>query len=231
MKSHGLKRFLDLASALTLFIVASPVYLLCVTGVWLIIRRPVHFRQERLGRDGVPFRMYKFRTMNNRRNADGSLLPDEERINFLGRFLRHTSLDELPQLINIIKGDMSLVGPRPQLACFTSDCSLDELRRFKALPGLTGLAQIKGRNAITWRQKFRFDVWYVDHYSLLLDLRIILMTIPAVLARRGVEKVEPEEMTFTLETSDGAEVIHLHPEAASAEELREAARIKAKAAR
>jgi lipopolysaccharide/colanic/teichoic acid biosynthesis glycosyltransferase len=212
MKAERQKRAFDLVFGLGIFAALSPLYLLCMLLVWLTIGRPVHFRQTRLGRYGKPFQMYKFRTMDDRQDSDGRFLPDPERINPQGRLMRHASLDELPQLINVIKGEMSLVGPRPQLACFTEHCTPHELRRFAALPGMTGLAQISGRNAITWKQKFRFDAWYADHHSLWLDLMIIIKTIPAVLKRRGIEKAVPETITIVPAKPGGAAVISLDPD-------------------
>ncbi len=211
------KRFFDLFGALLLFFLLSPVYLLSVFLIWLTIKRPVHFRQMRMGYRNKPFKMYKFRTMKNDVDANGDLLPDEERLTLLGRFLRHTSLDELPQLINVIRGDMSLVGPRPQLACFTDNCTERELERFNALPGITGWAQVNGRNAITWKQKFEHDLWYVQHQSLTVDLMIIFKTLPTVLKRRGINREVITEIDRAVIKNGGkvtkeAKIIELNPD-------------------
>ncbi len=181
-----MKRFFDFAAALCgLFLLALPLLILC-----LLIRRrlgsPVFFRQIRPGLHGQPFEMVKFRTMTDACGPDGALLPDAERLTPFGRFLRSTSLDELPELWNVLKGDMSLVGPRPLLMEYLPLYSPEQARRHAVRPGVTGWAQVNGRNAISWEEKFALDTWYVDHQSLLLDIRILWLTVKKVLVREGI---------------------------------------------
>ena len=181
-----MKRLLDfIAALLGLIALALPLLLLMA----LIRRRlgsPVFFRQTRPGLHGQPFEMVKFRTMTDTRGPDGALLPDAVRLTPFGRFLRSTSLDELPELWNVLKGDMSLVGPRPLLMEYLPLYSPEQARRHAVRPGITGWAQVNGRNAISWDDKFKLDVWYVDHRSLWLDLRILWMTVRKVLVRDGI---------------------------------------------
>ena len=165
---------------------ASPVLGGLAVVVWRRHGRPVLFSQERPGLGGRPFRLYKFRTMRHAVDADGRLLPDADRLTPLGRFLRATSLDELPELVNVLRGDMSLVGPRPLLLEYLDRYSAEQKRRHDVRPGLTGLAQVRGRNAQTWEERLALDVWYVDHWSLRLDLRIIGRTVLQVLRREGI---------------------------------------------
>ena len=181
-----MKRLLDFTTALLgLIALALP---LCV--LILLIRRrlgsPVFFRQTRPGLHGQPFEMVKFRTMTDTRGPDGALLPDAERLTPFGRFLRSTSLDELPELWNVLKGDMSLVGPRPLLMEYLPLYSPEQARRHAVRPGVTGWAQVNGRNAISWEEKFALDTWYVDHQSLRLDIRILWLTVKKVLVREGI---------------------------------------------
>lgn len=180
------KRFLDIIGAATGLIFLSPVLLI----VTLMIRRqmgsPVFFRQTRPGRNGMPFQMIKFRTMRDSVDEFGNPLPDSERLTRLGHFLRSSSQDELPELWNVIKGDMSLVGPRPLLMEYLPLYSPEQARRHEVRPGVTGWAQINGRNAISWHEKFALDVWYVDNRSLWLDLKIIWLTFRKVLKREGI---------------------------------------------
>ena len=159
----------------------------------------VFFIQERPGKGGKLFKVIKFKTMTNERDADGNLLPDEQRLTKVGRFVRSTSLDELPQLINVLKGDMALIGPRPLLPQYLSLYSKEQARRHEVRPGITGWAQCHGRNAISWSKKFELDVWYVDHCSFLLDLKIILLTIKKVLVREGISS----ETSATMEPFTG----------------------------
>jgi sugar transferase EpsL len=180
------KRALDLCLASIALIMLSPLLLLIAVIGWLVIGVPVLFAQERPGQCGRPFRLLKFRTMSDARDANGRLLPDAARLCGWGRFLRSTSLDELPELFNVIKGQMSLVGPRPLLMSYLSRYDDVQQRRHETLPGITGWAQINGRNAISWPEKFALDVWYVDHVSLSLDLRIMIRTVGEVLRRRGI---------------------------------------------
>jgi lipopolysaccharide/colanic/teichoic acid biosynthesis glycosyltransferase len=167
-------------------IVLSPFLLLIILAIRIKMGRPVLFRQMRPGLCGKPFYMYKFRTMTNEKNADGELLPDEMRLTKLGRFLRSTSLDELPELFNVLRGDMSLVGPRPLLMQYLDHYTPEQARRHEVKPGITGWAQVNGRNAISWEEKFALDVWYVDNWSLWLDIRIIAITIGKVFRREGI---------------------------------------------
>ena len=181
-----MKRLLDfIAALLGLIALALPLLLLMA----LIRRRlgsPVFFRQTRPGLHGQPFEMVKFRTMTDTRGPDGALLPDAERLTPFGRFLRSTSLDELPELWNVLKGDMSLVGPRPLLMEYLPLYSPEQARRHAVRPGVTGWAQVNGRNAISWEEKFALDTWYVDHQSLLLDMKILWLTVKKVLVREGI---------------------------------------------
>lgn len=181
-----MKRIFDIVvSSFALLILAIPLLILGV----LIRRRlgsPVFFRQVRPGLGGRPFQMVKFRTMTDARSQDGELLPDAERLTVFGRFLRSTSLDELPELWNVLKGDMSLVGPRPLLMEYMSLYSPEQARRHDVRPGVTGWAQINGRNALSWEEKFSLDVWYADNHSFWLDLKILWLTVRKVIARDGI---------------------------------------------
>jgi lipopolysaccharide/colanic/teichoic acid biosynthesis glycosyltransferase len=181
-----MKRLFDLlASAIGLLILAVPLALL----TWLVRRKlgsPVLFAQVRPGLHGKPFRMVKFRTMTDARDASGALLPDAQRLTPFGRFLRASSLDELPELWNVLRGDMSLVGPRPLLIEYLPLYSPEQARRHEVRPGITGWAQINGRNAISWADKFALDAWYVDHRSLWLDVHILWLTVRKVLVRDGI---------------------------------------------
>lgn len=177
-----------------LLLLALPLLLL----VWLIRRKlgnPVFFRQTRPGLHGKPFNMLKFRTMTDARGVDGALLPDAVRLTPFGRFLRATSLDELPELWNVLKGDMSLVGPRPLLMEYLPLYSPEQARRHQVRPGITGWAQVNGRNALSWEDKFALDVWYVDHRTLLLDLKILWLTVRKVLVREGISAVGEATMS------------------------------------
>jgi lipopolysaccharide/colanic/teichoic acid biosynthesis glycosyltransferase len=188
------KRLIDIFVALSALILLSPVLLVLAIMVRVKLGAPVIFRQERPGLHGKPFRMVKFRTMTNARDAQGVLLPSAERLTPFGRFLRSTSLDELPELWNVLRGDMSLVGPRPLLMDYLPLYSPEQTRRHAVHPGITGWAQVNGRNAISWEQKFAYDVWYVDHFSPWLDLRILLMTAAKVVRRSGVSPGNQEIM-------------------------------------
>ncbi len=180
------KKSLDLLAATLGLIVLSPVLLIVAWLVRIKLGTPILFRQQRPGYKGRPFHIFKFRTMTDRLAPDGSLLPDAERLGRFGRFLRSTSLDELPELFNILRGEMSLVGPRPLLMEYLPLYSPEQARRHDTLPGLTGWAQVNGRNALSWQDKFKLDVWYVDHWSFWLDLKIIFMTIGKVFKREGI---------------------------------------------
>lgn len=180
------KRIFDLLASSFLVVILSPLLLLIALLVWLVHGSPVIFRQQRPGYHGKPFICYKFRTMNDRRDEHGKLLPDEQRLTGLGKFLRSTSLDELPELFNVLRGEMSLVGPRPLLMQYLDRYTPEQARRHEVLPGITGWAQINGRNALSWEDKFRLDVWYVDHWSFWLDLKILALTVVKVLRREGI---------------------------------------------
>jgi sugar transferase EpsL len=180
------KRIFDVVLTFIAFLILSPLLVAIAIMIRFVIGRPILFAQTRPGMNGRPFTLYKFRTMADARNADGKLLPDADRLTPLGRFLRSTSLDELPELINILKGDMSIVGPRPLLMQYLERYTLEQTKRHDVKPGLTGWAQINGRNAISWEEKFKMDVWYVDNHSFWLDLKIIALTIKKVLTREGI---------------------------------------------
>lgn len=180
------KRAFDLAVTILLAVISVLPALVVAFLVRMKLGSPVLFHQRRPGRGGRIFTMYKFRTMTDGRDADGKLLPDAHRLPPFGRWLRASSLDELPELINVIKGDMSLVGPRPLLPEYLPLYSPEQARRHDVRPGITGWAQVNGRNAISWEEKFYYDVWYVDNQSLLLDLKILFMTLARVLRREGV---------------------------------------------
>jgi sugar transferase EpsL len=182
------KRLLDLFGATLGLVLLSPLLLIIALLVRLAHGRPVLFRQQRPGYRGKPFFLYKFRSMNEARDPDGALRPDSARLTRLGRFLRATSLDELPELANILRGEMSLVGPRPLLMQYLERYSPEQMRRHDALPGLTGWAQVNGRNAVTWEDKFRLDLWYVDHWSFWLDIRILFLTLGKVFKREGISQ-------------------------------------------
>ena len=192
--SSFLKRTFDLAASGAAFLALSPVLLFIAILVRLKLGSPVFFRQERPGLKGRIFRMWKFRTMTDRRDDAGQLLPDSERLTNFGRWLRATSLDELPELINVLRGDMSLVGPRPLLVQYLDRYTAEERRRHDVRPGLTGWAQVNGRNATTWEDRLRLDVWYVDHRSFLLDLKIIIRTVTIVLRKEGINSTETATM-------------------------------------
>lgn len=181
-----IKRMIDVIVALVGLALLSPAFVVISVLIRFNMGTPVLFRQVRPGLGAKPFVMYKFRTMKDARGKDGNLLPDEERLTSLGRFLRSTSLDELPELFNVLKGEMSLVGPRPLLMEYLDRYTPEQARRHEVKPGVTGWAQVNGRNAITWEEKFKLDVWYVDNWSLGLDLKILGLTLIKVLKREGI---------------------------------------------
>ena len=180
------KRVFDLVLSSFALLLLSPLLVLLVLLVRWRLGSPVLFKQVRPGLHGHPFTIYKFRSMTGERGADGELLPDEVRLTPFGKFLRSSSLDELPELFNVLKGDMSLVGPRPLVMVYLERYSSEQARRHDVLPGITGLAQVSGRNAISWQERFAFDVWYVDNMSLWLDLKILWRTVLKVLKRDGI---------------------------------------------
>ena len=189
MYKHFFKRFLDFWIALIALISISPI--LIVVTIWLHFANKgagAFFLQERPGKDGKIFKVIKFKTMTDERDAHGELLPDADRLTKVGSFVRSTSIDELPQLINVLKGDMALIGPRPLLVKYLPLYSAEQMRRHEVRPGISGWAQCHGRNTITWTKKFELDVWYVDHVSLLTDLKVIFLTIKKVFVREGINQ-------------------------------------------
>jgi len=189
------KRLFDLLLTLPGLIIISPLLGLIALIMLLTDGRPILFRQPRAGLYGKIFYIYKFRTMREAFDQQGHLLPDGQRISRLGKILRAASLDELPELINILRGEMSLVGPRPLLARYLERYNAEQMRRHETLPGITGWAQVNGRNAVFWEERFRLDVWYVDHWSFWLDLRILFTTLVKVIRREGIS--EPGHVTMT----------------------------------
>jgi len=183
------KRLFDLVLTLPGLVLISPLLGLIGVLVRIFQGSPVLFRQMRPGKGGEPFNVYKFRTMTDERGSSEHLLSDAERMTGLGRFLRSLSLDELPELFNVLRGEMSLVGPRPLLMQYLERYSVEQARRHEVLPGITGWAQVNGRNAITWEDKFRYDVWYVDNWSLWLDIKILLTTGWKVITREGISQL------------------------------------------
>lgn len=184
------KRFFDFLFASVFFLIASPVFVVILCLLFFVNKGKPFFFQKRPGKDEVIFKVIKFKTMNDRKDQNGLLLPDHLRITMLGKFIRRTSIDELPQLLNVIKGDMSLIGPRPLLVSYLPLYNEMQKRRHEIRPGITGWAQVNGRNAISWEQKFEYDIWYVDNYSFLLDVKIIFKTIIKVLTRDGINASE-----------------------------------------
>lgn len=187
MYRNYIKRALDFILVFLVFIIIWP--LLGLIALWLHFANKgagIFFLQQRPGKDGKIFKVIKFKTMTDERDEDGKLLPDEKRITKVGKFIRSTSIDELPQLINVLKGDMALIGPRPLLPRYLPLYNKEQARRHEVRPGITGWAQVNGRNAISWAKKFELDVWYVDHCSLSLDLKILFLTIKKVFVREGI---------------------------------------------
>jgi sugar transferase EpsL len=182
------KRIFDIVVTLIGCIVLIPLMVVISIFVFIFMGSPIFYLQQRTGYKGKPFTLYKFRTMNDRRNEKGTLLSDAERLTTFGRLLRSTSLDDLPQFINVLRGDMSLVGPRPLFTKYLDLYSPKQMHRHDILPGITGWAQINGRNALSWEEKFRLDVWYVDHWSFWLDLKILFLTPLKVLRREGINQ-------------------------------------------
>ena len=197
MYKRFFKRLLGFLISLIALIIISP--LLLVVGLWLHFANKgagVFFLQERPGKDGKIFRVIKFKTMTDERDADGNLLPDEDRLTKVGKFVRSTSIDELPQLFNVLKGDMALIGPRPLLVQYLPLYSAEQARRHEVRPGISGWAQCHGRNAISWTEKFKLDVWYVDHISLWTDIKVIFITIKKVLGRKDINSATAATMEF-----------------------------------
>lgn len=203
MYRHFFKQTFDFILSLIGFIIISPVFI--VIWIWLSIVNKgagAFFFQKRPGKDEKIFEVIKFKTMTDERDEQGNLLPDSERLTKIGRFIRSTSLDEIPQLLNVIKGDMSLIGPRPLLIQYLSLYNDFQRRRHKVRPGITGWAQVNGRNAISWQQKFEYDVWYVENISLSLDIKILIRTVQKVLRREGISS----DTSLTMEAFKGNEL-------------------------
>lgn len=200
MYKHFFKRLIDFILVLCALLVIWPILL--IIAVWLHFANKgagAFFTQDRPGKDGKIFKVIKYKTMTDERDAEGNLLPDADRLTKVGRFVRSTSIDELPQLINVLKGDMALIGPRPLLPQYLPLYSPEQARRHEVRPGITGWAQINGRNAISWTKKFEYDVWYVDHCSFWLDLKIVFLTIKKVFIREGIS----QEGQATMEAFNG----------------------------
>lgn len=196
-----MKRLLDISCSLILLIILLPFILLIGILVRVKLGSPVIFKQERPGLYGTPFYLYKFRTMTDKRDRKGNLLPDQIRLTSFGRSLRKYSLDELPQLVNVLKGELSLVGPRPLLMEYLTLYTEDQARRHHVKPGITGWAQVNGRNAISWDEKFKLDIWYVDNQSIFLDLKILFLTIKKVVYSEGIN----QPGSVTAETFTGSQ--------------------------
>ena len=197
MYKHFFKRLIDFIIVFCVLVVIWPILL--VVTLWLHFANKgtgAFFMQDRPGKGGKVFKVIKFKTMTDERDADGNLLPDADRLTNVGRFVRSTSIDELPQLINVLKGDMALIGPRPLLVQYLPLYSKEQARRHDVRPGITGWAQVNGRNAISWMKKFELDVWYVDHCSFLLDVKIIFLTIKKVFVREGISQEGQATMEF-----------------------------------
>ncbi len=197
-----LKRWIDFVLSLVAIVVLSPIFLVLCIMVRKKLGKPVLFKQKRPGKDEKIFEMYKFRTMTDEKDGKGNLLPDEQRLTAFGKKLRSTSLDELPELINILKGDMSIVGPRPLLVKYLPLYNKRQRRRHEVRPGITGLAQVNGRNAISWEEKFEWDVRYVERITLIKDLKIVIQTIKTVLSHEGISS----ETSVTMEEFRGENV-------------------------
>ncbi len=197
MYKHFFKRLIDFILVLCVLLVICPILL--IITVWLHFANKgagAFFTQDRPGKNGKIFKVIKYKTMTDERDTEGNLLPDADRLTKVGRFVRSTSIDELPQLINVLKGDMALIGPRPLLPQYLPLYSPEQARRHEVRPGITGWAQINGRNAISWTKKFEYDVWYVDHCSFLLDLKIVFLTIKKVFIREGISQEGQATMEF-----------------------------------
>ena len=197
MYKHLFKRFFDFWISLIALIVISPILL--VVTIWLHFANKgagAFFFQERPGKDAMIFKVIKFKTMTDERDLDGNLLPDAQRLTKVGKFVRSTSIDELPQLINVLKGDMALIGPRPLLTKYLPLYSPEQMRRHEVRPGISGWAQCHGRNAITWTEKFKLDVWYVDHCTLWTDIKVIFITIKNVLLRKDINNTGGKSATI-----------------------------------
>lgn len=202
MYKYFTKRFIDFLGAFCGLLVLSPIFILVTIGLFVANQGKPFFFQPRPGKVGKIFKIIKFKTMNDKKDANGNLLPDAERLTAIGSFVRKTSLDEIPQLINVLKGDMSLIGPRPLLIQYLPLYNDHQARRHEVRPGITGWAQVNGRNAISWKQKFDYDVWYVDNMSFRLDVRVFFLTIKKVFVREGISA----EGQATMEPFKGNEI-------------------------
>ena len=196
---NKIKRCFDIIFSLMVLIILSPIFLIIAILIKIKLGGPIFFVQERIGMYNRPFNMYKFRTMKDTKDSNGKLLADNERLTKFGKVLRSTSLDELPEFLNILKGEMSLIGPRPLLPEYLPLYIGEQIKRHNVLPGLTGWAQINGRNSISWNEKFKLDVWYVENWSLKLDFKIFFLTIGKVLKREDIN----QESTVTMEAFNG----------------------------
>ena len=209
MYKSFLKRAIEIVLSSSGFLLLIPIYFLIILLVRIKLGSPIFFQQSRPGINGKIFNIYKFRTMTNEHDKDGVLLPDKDRLNKFGKFLRSTSLDELPSLLSVIKGDMSLVGPRPLLEEYLPFYSEKQAKRHEVRPGITGWAQVNGRNAISWEEKFELDLWYIKNQSLLLDIKILLLTLRKVLVRDGIsphgEEIMPRFDTIMIERGSPGE--------------------------
>lgn len=199
--SCGIKWILDRVVAAIALIVLSPILLVLAIAISQQMGNPIVFSQPRGGKDNTVFTFYKFRTMTDERDSEGNLLPDMQRLTPLGKFLRNSSLDELPQLWNVLIGDMSFIGPRPFIAVYLERYSPEQARRHDVRPGITGWAQINGRNSISWEEKFALDLWYIDNWSLLLDLQIMFQTVAAIVSKKDVDEAENVSMTEFMGTA------------------------------
>lgn len=194
MYRNVVKLIIDFISALIILIIFSPILIFVIISLFIINDREVFFTQKRPGLDGKIFTILKFKTMNDKKDVNGNLLPDHQRITLIGQFIRSSSIDELPQLFNVLKGDMSIIGPRPLLPSYLKLYSSEQKRRHQMKPGITGWAQVNGRNTLSWSEKFKYDIEYVDSCSFLLDLKIILMTIKNVLQKKDINASEHTTM-------------------------------------
>ena len=199
MYKNYFKRLFDFTAALVGLLLLSPIFILVTIGLFFANQGKPFFFQTRPGKDEKLFRIVKFKTMNDKKDSEGNLLSDAERLTTIGRFVRKTSLDELPQLLNVLKGDMSLIGPRPLLVQYLPLYNAEQKKRHDVRPGITGWAQVNGRNAITWKRKFELDIWYVDHISFILDIKILFLTIKKVFVREGIS----QEGQATMEVFNG----------------------------
>lgn len=194
MYKHFFKRLIDLVLTVVGLVVISPVFIIVMLVLMFNNDGKPFFFQQRIGKNNRLFKVVKFKTMNDKKDKNGNLLPDKDRLTSVGKFVRNTSLDELPQLINVLKGDMSLVGPRPLLVEYLPLYNSKQIRRHEVTPGITGWAQVNGRNAISWEQKFDYDVWYVDNQSFALDVRIIFLTFKKIFKQEGINSATSATM-------------------------------------